>query len=241
MNLQCRLDILKLKISGKKYIGSKNLSDMPKGFTLTLHAGAMHTKPNSLESVEAALEWGATIVEFDVSFRPDGTPVIIHNSSPSQNQGILLKDALAIAAKNKNCQINLDIKSMKNLGEVDRLISLAGLNGRAFYTGVFDDWVETVKNTSSIPYYLNHKITQQESTDPNAAQAVADKAKALGAMGINSNFGTASKMFVDKMHENGLPVSLWTVNNAADMVKVIDLRPDNITTKYPHVFEMIAK
>ena len=241
MNLQCKFDLLKLKISGKKYIGSKSLSDLSEDFTLTLHAGAMHTKPNSLESVRKALEWGAQIVEFDVSFRPDGTPVIIHNSSPSQNQGILLKDALAIAAKNKNCKINLDIKSMKNLGEVDKLVSLAGLDGRAFYTGVFDDWVETVKNTSSIPYYLNHKITTQESTNPNAAQAVADKAKKLGAMGINSNFGTASKMFVDKMHENGLPVSLWTVNNAADMVKVIDIKPDNITTKYPHIFKMITK
>lgn len=242
MNLPCKIDRIKFKLlNGKKLTNSRRISDLPHGFTLTCHAGALHTAPNSLDSIIKAIEWGAQVVEFDVSFRPDGTPVIIHNSAPSQNQGILLKDALAIVAKHKNCKINLDIKSTANLSAVDVLVKEAGLFDRVFYTGVFADWVETVKSTSSIPYYLNHKITSDETSDPCAAQTVADKAKALGAMGINSNFGGASKMFVDKMRENGLLISLWTVNKAPDMVKVIDLMPDNITTKYPHVFEMIAK
>lgn len=238
----CTSDCIKAKLSkNKEYLNSRSLADLPKAFTVTYHAGAMHTKPNSLDSIRKAIEYGAEILEFDVSFRPDGTAVIIHNSEPSQSQGILLKDALEIAAKDQKCRINLDIKSTKNLAEVDRLISLAGLNVRAFYTGVFDDWVEAVKSNSAIPYYLNHKITPQEATDPAEAQAVADKAKLLGAMGINAHFGTASKMFVDKMHENGLLVSLWTVNNASDMVKVINLGPDNITTKKPHVMNMLLK
>lgn len=238
----CTSECIKAKLSkDKKHIKSRRLADLPKGFTVTYHAGAMHTKPNSLESIKKAIECGAEILEFDVSFRPDGTAVIIHNSEPSQSQGILLKDALEIAAKDKKCRINLDIKSTKNLAEVDRLISLAELNGRAFYTGVFADWVETVKNNSAIPYYLNHKITPQESTDPAEAQAVAEKAKLLGAMGINAHFGTASRMFVDKMHENGLLVSLWTVDKIPDMINVIDLAPDNITTKKPHIMNMLLK
>ena len=242
MNIRCKIDCAVFSLSkSKKFAGSKSLSDLPDGFTVTCHAGAMHTKPNSLDSIAAALEWGAQVVEFDVSFRPDGTPVIIHDSSPSQNQGALLKDALAIVAKYKSCKINLDIKSTANLGAVDNLVKEAGLFDRVFYTGVFADWVETVKTTSSIPYYLNHKITSDEASDPHAAQAVADKAKALGAMGINSNFGGASKTFVEKMRENGLLVSLWTVNNAADMIKVIDLKPDNITTKKPHVMKMLFR
>lgn len=238
----CTFDCIKSKLSkNKKYINSRCLADLPKGFTVTYHAGAMHTKPNSLDSVKKAVECGAEILEFDVSFRPDGTAVIIHDSEPSQSQGILLKDALEVAAKSNSCRINLDIKSTKNLAEVDRLINLAGLNGRAFYTGVFADWVEAVKSNSSIPYYLNHKITPQESADPAEAQAVADKAKLLGAMGINAHFGTASKMFVEKMHENGLLISLWTVDKIPDMVKVIDLAPDNTTTKKPHIMNMILK
>lgn len=238
--LLCRLDCTKIRLSAdKKHVGSKCLSGLPEGFTVTCHAGAMHTKPNSLQSISEAIKWGAQVVEFDVSFRPDGTPVIIHNSAPSQNQGILLKDALKIVAGNTKCKINLDIKSMANLGAVDRLVKEAGLFDRVFYTGVFADWVETVRSTSSIPYYLNHKITADEASDPCAAQTVADKAKTLGAMGINSDFSGASGMFVEKTRENGLLVSLWTVNNASDMVKVIDLMPDNITTKKPHIMKLL--
>ena len=240
--LLCRLDCAKVRLSAsKKYVSSKNIADLPCGFTVTCHAGAMHTKPNSIESIRAAIEKDAKIVEFDVNFRPDGTPVIIHNSAPSQNQGILLKDALAVVAKANDCRINLDIKSTANLGEVDKLVKNAGLFERVFYTGVFTDWVDTVKSNSQIPYYLNHEITDEESVDPDAAQKVADKAKTLGATGINSNFRNASITFVEKIRENGLLVSLWTVNNPSDMVRVIDLKPDNITTKYPHIMNLIFR
>ena len=234
----CRLDCAKIRLSAdKKYINK--FKDLP--FTITCHAGAMHTKPNSLSSIRAALEKGAEIVEFDVSFRPDGTPVIIHNASPSQTEGVLLEEALAVVAKTNDCKINLDIKSTANLGDVDRLVRNARLFKRVFYTGVFADWVDTVKSNSQIPYYLNHEITVKESTDPEAAQKVADKAKMLGAIGFNSDFRNASATFVEKMKENGLPVSLWTINKISDMVKVIELKPDNITTKYPHVMKIIFK
>ena len=151
-----------------------------------------------------------------------------------QNQGVFLKDALAVVAKNSDCKINLDIKSTANLGEVDKLVKEAGLFDRVFYTGVFADWVDTVKSNSQIPYYLNHNVSAVECADSLSVQAVADKVKASGAIGINSNFANANRMLVEKMKENGLLVSLWTVNRIADMVRIIDLKPDNITTKYPH-------
>ncbi len=221
-----------------KFVKAKaaNISNLPEGFTVTCHAGAMMTPANSLYSVRAAVEWGAQVIEFDVSFRPDGTPVIIHSDAPGENEGVYLENALEIARKS-NAFINLDIKSTANLGAVDELVKLKGMSERVFYTGVFEDWVETVRENSVIPYYLNHKITEEESKDKSAAQAVADKAKFLGAIGINSNHNGASKLFVDTMHENGLLVSLWTVNKIPDMINVLKLRPDNITTKKPNTFK----
>ena len=225
------------KKSSKKII--KDKSTLPEGFTVTYHSGALNTKPNTVKSIDTAISHGAKIVEIDVSFRPDGTPVIIHNSAPEINQGVLLENALKAVAQSKTCMINLDIKSTANLGAVDELVMQYGLTERVFYTGVFDDWVEKVKSSSSIPYYLNHSITNQEATDISFAQAVADKAKKLGAIGINSNYNPATELFVETMRKNGLLVSLWTVNNMQDMVKVIRLKPDNITTKKPHYLKRI--
>lgn len=213
--------------------------NLPNGFTVTYHTGAMHTKHNSIKSVRTAIDHGAKILEIDVSFRPDGTPVIIHDSSPNINQGIFLENALEAVAQSDTCMINLDIKSTANIGAIDELVKMYGLTERVFYTGVFYDWVDAVKSNSAIPYYLNHQITEQEANDISAAQAVADKAKALGAVGINANFRPATELFVETMHKNGLLVSLWTVNNMADMLNVLNLKPDNITTKNPHILKRL--
>lgn len=215
--------------------------ELPEGFTVTCHAGALFTSPNTLRSVRTAVEWGAQIVEFDVSFRPDGTPVIIHNSNPAESEGVLLAHALPIVAMSNSCQINLDIKSTANLAAVDELVKQNGLFDRVFYTGVFEDWVEVVRGNSNIPYYLNYNISEDESENEEALQAVAHKSKSLGAIGINSNYKYVSDLFVDTAHENGLLVSLWTANKIEDICRVLKLKPDNITTKHPAILNYIIK
>lgn len=206
--------------------------------TVTWHAGAMDTEPNSLDSIELAIRSNAEIIEIDVSFRPDGTPVIIHADAPAENEGVLLEDAIKTLSKSK-CSVNLDIKSTANLPSVDEIISRYQMMSRVFYTGVFEDWIETVKTNSAIPFYLNHSITEAEATDTDAAQTVADKAKALGVIGINSNFNGASRIFVDVMHRNGLDVSLWTANTEEEMLRCTSMTPDNITTKRPALLNAI--
>lgn len=216
-----------------------SVGNLPDRFTVTCHAGSFHTKANSVYSVRAAVEWGADIVEFDVSFRPDGTPVIIHNSKPEINQGVSLEKALDEVTKSKTCKINLDIKSTANLPAVDKLVKLKGLEKRVFYTGVFEDWVETVHSNSAIPYYINYNPTKEESSDINYVSYIIKKALELGAIGINSNFSGVTHLLVDTAHKNGLLVSLWTANNISDMLSALALCPDNITTKKPDILKKL--
>lgn len=223
-------------LNRKHYVSAKkNARNLPDDFTVTFHAGALKTKPNTVESIRAALDYGAKVVEFDVSFRPDGTAVIIHDNAPKATEGVLLDEALAEVATDKECKINLDIKSTANLPEIDRLVKNHGLFERVFYTGVFEDWVETVRGTSAIPYYLNHNLTKEESYDEKLQQILADKISSLGAIGLNSNFANATLLATKAMHKNGLLVSLWTANKASDMARVVACLPDNITTKNPHI------
>ncbi len=206
--------------------------------SITWHAGALKTTPNTLESIEIAINNNAEIIEIDVTFRPSGTPVIIHSAAPAENEGILFEDAIELLA-NSNCKVNLDIKSTANLSAVDEIINKYEMMSRVFYTGVFEDWVETVKANSQIPYYLNYSVSRKESKKADAAQAVADKAKTLGVIGINANFRGVRKQFSDVMHKNGLEVSLWTANRKREMKKVIKASPDNITTKRPDLLNSI--
>lgn len=230
------------KIYIKKIVAKNDeLTEMPDSFTVTYHTGAMNTKPNSVDSINKSISHGAEIVEFDVTFRPDGTPVIIHNTAPGNNQGIFLENALEAVAQSDKCMINLDIKSTRNLSAVDELVKMYGLSERVFYTGVFEDFVEAVRRDSKIPYYLNYNISQAEASDISALRNIAEKIKKYGAIGINTNYAHATKIFVDSMRNNGLLVSLWTVNNPGDMIKTLRLKPDNITTKKPHILKKLFK
>ena len=46
--------------------------------------------------------------------------------------------------------------SLELLACVYELVKAKGLENRVFYTGVFEDWIETVKNNSSIPFFINY-------------------------------------------------------------------------------------
>lgn len=216
--------------------------DLPEGFSITFHAGAEGTKENSLESVQFSVDNNADIAEFDVTFRQDGTPVIIHSDHPGDDEGESFEEALKIVATHPSCRINLDLKNVSNLPVVDELVGKYGLTDRVFYTGVENKWADTVKKNSAIKYYLNHGVTPEESLSRKAAEKLAEEIKTCGAIGLNSHFLNASKLVCDVMHENGLLVSFWTVNELPDMERILKVGPDNITTRCPFLLrELVSR
>lgn len=222
---------------GKKF----NKMELPEGYTVTYHAGFMGTEPNTTESLEKAIEMGAKIVEMDVTFRKDGTPVIIHADEAKDNEGVPFDDAMRAVAKSEGIMVNLDIKSVKNLPAVDETVKKYGMMDRVFYTGVWEKWVETVKTTSEIPYYLNYNVKKSDVKNPADVIALADKIISLGACGLNSNFAFANRRLVEVMHKKGIPVSLWTCNTKRTMKKALKTYPDNITSKEPKMLEDLIR
>lgn len=214
----------------KKFELDKKLTSVS---TVTYHAGALGTPDNSVESVKKALECKAQVIEVDVSFRPDGTPVMIHKDKPAETEGVLLEETLKLIGKAAKTMINLDLKSTANLPAVDALIEKYGLSARAFYTGVFESWCETVDKNSAIPYYLNYSPSTAEKRNP---QLVINKIRACGAIGLNSNYHYVSAHLVETLRKNGIPVSVWTLNNLHTIRKFKKINPANMTSRRPDKF-----
>ncbi len=213
---------------------------LPVGFSVTAHAGALGLPENTISALLKAIESGVNIVEIDVSFRPDATPVIIHKDSPKQNEGVLLIDVFK-AIKDKKVsdeiKINLDLKSIKNLATVQELVEKEGLRERVFFTGVDENWVGPVMAQSPlIPYYLNASTDKKQRNTLEYAQSFADRLIELNCIGLNCNYGEISKTLVDVLHKNSLLVSVWTVDKKKDMEKMLSLSVDNITTRKPNKF-----
>lgn len=202
-------------------------------FTITAHAGAMNLPDNSLPAISAAVAANVDVVEIDLTFRPDGTPIMVHDSNPGPNDGVLLDDAFAVVAKSDKICINLDCKSLQNMPDVYKLLEKYQMVSRAFFTGVDESSLSTIKAQCPIPYYLNYTIDKKDRDSRECAQALADKMIAQGFIGLNCSFDEISRTYIDVMHKNGLLVSAWTVNNTMDMYRMLSLSVDNITTKRP--------
>lgn len=208
--------------------------------TVTFHAGALFTEPNTVESVKKAIEEKAEIIELDVSFDDNRTPVMIHKESPKIGEGVYLYKAFELVRDAKNVRLNLDLKSLKGLDELEAILKKYNIHERAFFTGVSADWVSAVKSESECAYWLNYEISKDERTERSAAEEAARLCASLGAVGMNCEFKGASKLFCDVMHENSLAVSLWTPDAKEDILTALSFGADNITTRRPDIFREIA-
>ena len=211
------------------------------GLTVTAHSGAFDTPDNSLAYIKKALAENCDILEMDVTFRPSGAPVIVHDGSPKETEGVPLEEALALIKAHPCAKMNLDLKSVANLPAVDALLAAHGLTDRAFYTGVGTDWAAAVRKGSAVPYYLNAQAARAEKKDPAGADAFCKRVKALGAIGLNTHYDDMSAVIAAAAHNNGLLVSLWTANNESAMRKCLAMGADNITTRHPDVLRALLR
>ena len=227
-----------LNIFYKKYKNAK--LNLPEGFTITAHTGCMGTQQNSLDSMKVGKGNGANIIEFDLRCDNNGDLVLSHDE-PKGGE-IPLNEAFALLSSLENTKANVDIKMTDELEKVYPLAKEYNVADKIFYTGVKDEFVEPVrKGSPEMEYYLNVSVNKSKRKDREYLLSLVEKVKKAGAIGINFKYTSASKELVDVFHENGLLVSIWTVNSKFKMPKILSLAPDNITTRKPDKLSQIVK
>lgn len=215
----------------KIYLSKTQQPILPNNFTVTAHTGSMNTQKNSLEAISVGSKY-ADIIEFDVNFNKDNVAVLSHDA-PKGNE-VTLDEAFALVASIDNVKVNVDIKSVANLSSVEELAKKHGVLDRIFLTGIDEKWVDAVKqNCPNVSFYLNFNLNALKKHSKKYISFVTDKVKNCGAVGINLEKAGASKELVEKMHENSLLVSVWTVDSKASIKKILAIAPDNITTNRP--------
>ena len=82
-------------------------------FTITAHTGAYGTEMNTVQSVQAAADNNADIVELDIRQRPDGTVVMSHDFVVTNNDGNPVEDAFEIL-KDTDIKLILILRKQKH-------------------------------------------------------------------------------------------------------------------------------
>ncbi|MDR2635052.1 MAG: glycerophosphodiester phosphodiesterase [Clostridiales bacterium] len=212
-------------------------SELPAGFTATAHTGCVGTKDNSLESIRSGAECGADIVEFDLRFLKSGVPVLAHDDNFSDD-AVTLREAFACAQKYTDLRFNVDLKD-KNPnflgGAVGIIEEFFGFpTDRVFFTGIeSDDPCTEILRANAIAFYLNPDIKYSERNSESVLNREISRALQMGAVGINMKHTLSTRKSVEKFHNAGLKVSVFTPNSQWSMARLIPLGVDNITTKRP--------
>lgn len=209
-------------------------------FTVTAHSGAYDTEMNTIQSVQAAVDNNADIVELDIRQRPDGTVVMNHDFVVTNNDGNPIEEAFVIL-QNADIKINLDIKETKSLDNLYNLLVKYNLVERSFLTGIEMINVKAVKESAcaDMDYYLNYMPSRARVFFDEYRQKLIDLLEETGAVGINCNHKYASSQLSSLLHKKGYKLSVWTVDKERTAKKMLAIKPDNITTKNPDMIKKV--
>lgn len=211
-------------------------------FTITAHTGAYNTEMNTVESVKAAIDNHAQIVELDVRQRPDGTVVMGHDLVVTNNDGNPIADAFVLL-KDVDIKINLDIKETKVLDNLYTLLVQYELVEKSFLTGIETINVKAVKDSAcaGMDYYLNYMPSRSRIFFDEYRQKIVDLLEETGAVGINCNYKYAGSQLSNLLHKKGYKLSVWTVDTERRAKKMLVIKPDNITTRNPDMIKSVIE
>ena len=217
------------------------------------HRGAMgHETENTLASVQKALDLGVDMIEIDVFKIQSGEIVVFHDEKVDRltNGGGNIEEynivqlrqlildgghkipMLQDVLKQIDNKVVLNIE-LKGPGTADRVnfivdyyVKSKGWSPENFVISSFNwDELRDMRSRNA-----DIKIAVLTSEDPIIA---IDVAKELKAVAINPHFETLTKENTAKIHEEGLKVYTWTVNEPEDIQKMTEFGVDGIITNYP--------
>jgi glycerophosphoryl diester phosphodiesterase len=200
---------------------------------VTAHAGSLNTRPNTPESFKAALAFPVDYLEADVRFTLDNETYLSHDPLPlpQQRNAMRLKDLLKLAASHPKVRLNLDMKEYSGIGEMAALVKRSNMTSRVILTGIGREAVSRVRGSvDGLPYLLNANPNFWQRYTAAGATALARAVKACGARGLNSHHLFITRRVARELSKAGLSLSVWTVDGEPEMLRVLRLPADNITT-----------
>ena len=218
------------------------------------HRGAKGYEPeNTLISFQKALDMQVDGIELDVHLSADGELIVIHDETvdrTTNGNGLvntltsrelkqfrinehheipLLSEVFELV--NKNCFINIELKSYETADKVveliEKYVSEKNWNYNHFLVSSFD-W-----NALQQVRFLNDEIQIGVLTETDLDLALAF-AKFIQAKSIHPHFHLLNKENVSKIQSKKIDVFPWTVNEREDIEKIKAYKVNGIITDFPN-------
>lgn len=197
---------------------------------LTAHSGSDGYEDNSIEFIEAIVKSSVDAFEIDLQLSEEGDLYLAHDPVADYSDCVSLEECLKILAGYPEMKINIDCKNSKagplaielakELGVYPQILLSGSLPldeiNEADYPILFYN-VENIPNVRELPFSEIQEILKDLSS--------------RGIEYIQLYYGLVTVRIIDVIHDAGLKLSVWTVNDLSDITHLFELGCDNITTR----------
>jgi len=181
-----------------------------------------YCKENTLFCFERAIDLGVDMIELDVHFK-NNKLFVVHDIKDLNKKTPVLKEVLDLV--NKRVKINIELKGRGTAEPVAELIKEYIKKG----------WKEGKFLISS--FNINElKDFKKQGLKVKLGLIIEKKGPAIEDIGfysIHPDLKITNKKLVDKFHNQGFKVFVWTVNKKRDIKKMMSLGVDGIISDYP--------
>jgi glycerophosphoryl diester phosphodiesterase len=219
------------------------------------HRGAAALAPaNTIAAVEVALEQGVDMVELDVFAAADRTLVLGHSRKELGAEPVTLDEMLAfLAERAPTTGLLADLKlagreqdlveKLRAHGLVQRTVACTNNGEMLARLGRIEPALARSRTYPRGRVYLGRRRTSIPIRGPllwamkkSLPYRVAPLTSEVGAAAMTLSLRVVSRAAVERCHELGIAVFVWTVNRA-DVVHRLDaLGVDGVITDDPRVF-----
>ena len=218
------------------------------------HRGASgHLPENTLPAYELAIEMGADMIEIDLHRTRDDAIVVTHDDELSGLGGRGAVEAASLAEV-----LALDAGGGARVPQLDEVLDAFGARipfnieikrgGSAYYTGLEAAALEAVQSRgllreTLLSSFYDPVLARLREHSPEARIALlisgrypvraVERALALGAEAVNPEASITDAGLVGEAHAAGLAVYVYTVDDPAEMTRLLDLGVDGLFTNHP--------
>lgn len=214
------------------------------------HRGAAgHVLENTLGSIEKAIELGVDFVEVDVRKTKDGKLVIMHDATVDRTttgtgklasmtleevKRLRTKDGQTIptlddilALCDKRVGLMLELKARGIADDIVQVVSAGSFSSPVIYASFHHKDLARVRQC--LPSATIMPLISRGRIDPNIPAK-------LSAHHVGIRFDRVAKPVVESLHDAGVRIFVFTVNDADDMARMSDIEVDGIISDMPPDF-----
>ncbi len=213
------------------------------------HRGASAELPeNTLPAFSRAIELGADVIEADVRLTKDGAAVILHDATLDRTtsgsgplRAINAAKAHALDAgggahiptlievletARGHARVNLDIKEIEAVGPAAAAVTSLDMAGSVSFISFLPEVWEALEDVNpGCPV-----IQLVDSAAGLASMAMGDVGTQSHMAGVGVPAAIVTEGLVERMHRHGQGVFAWTVDDDAEMRRLIGLGVNGIVT-----------